>query len=41
MLTMIASLCALAIAGRIAFSFLPQIKPIAAVVILAVSLEVK
>ena len=35
LLTMIASLCALAIAGRIAFFFLPQIKPIAAVVILA------
>ena len=29
LLTMIASLCALAIAGRIAFFFLPQIKPIA------------
>lgn len=35
MLTMIASLCALAIVGRIAFFFLPQVKPIAAIVILA------
>lgn len=35
LMTMIASLCALAIVSRIAFFFLPQIKPIAAVVILA------
>lgn len=35
LLTMIASLCALAIVSRIAFFFLPQVKPIAAVVILA------
>ena len=35
LLAMIALLCALAIAGRVAFFFLPQIKPIAAVVILA------
>lgn len=35
LLTMIASLCALAIGSRIAFFFLPQIKPIAAIVILA------
>lgn len=35
LLTMIASLCGLAIAGRIAFFFLPQVKPIAAIVILS------
>lgn len=35
LLTMIASLCALAIVSRIAFFFLPQVKPVAAVVILA------
>jgi energy-coupling factor transport system substrate-specific component len=35
LLTMIASLCALAIAGRIAFFFLPQVKPILAIVILS------
>ena len=35
LLTMIASLCALAIVSRIAFFFLPQMKPIAAIVILS------
>lgn len=35
LLTMMAALCGLAIAGRIAFFFLPQVKPIAAIVILA------
>lgn len=35
LLTMIAALCGLAIAGRIAFFFLPQIKPVAALVILS------
>jgi energy-coupling factor transport system substrate-specific component len=35
LLTIIASLCALAAASRIAFFFLPQVKPIAAVVIIA------
>lgn len=35
LLTMIAALCGLAIAGRIAFFFLPQMKPIAAIVILS------
>lgn len=35
LLTMIAALCGLAIAGRIAFFFLPQVKPIAAIVILS------
>lgn len=35
MLTIIAALCGLAIASRIAFFFLPQIKPIAAVVIIS------
>lgn len=35
LLTMIASLCALAIVSRIAFFILPQIKPVAAVIILA------
>lgn len=35
LLTMIASLCALAIVSRVAFFFLPQIKPIAAIIILA------
>lgn len=35
LLTMIASLCALAIVSRVAFFFLPQVKPIAAIVILA------
>lgn len=35
MMTMIAALCGLAIASRIAFFFLPQIKPIAAVVIIS------
>ena len=34
-MTMIAALCGLAIAGRIAFFFLPQVKPIAAIVILS------
>ena len=35
LLTMIASLCALGIVSRIAFFFLPQVKPVAAIVILA------
>lgn len=35
LLTMIAALCGLAIAGRIAFFFLPQVKPIASIVILS------
>lgn len=35
LLTMIAALCGLAIAGRIAFFFLPQVKPIVAIVILS------
>lgn len=35
LLTMIATLCALAIVSRIAFFFLPQVKPMAAIVILA------
>lgn len=35
LLTMIAALCGVAIASRIAFFFLPQIKPIAAIVIIA------
>ncbi len=35
LLTMIAAMCGLAIGGRIVFFFLPQIKPIAAVVILS------
>ena len=35
LLTMIASLCALAVACRIAFFFLPQVKPIAAIVIIS------
>ena len=35
LLTMIASLCALAIVSRIAFFFLPQIKPMAALIILS------
>ncbi len=35
LLTVTASLCALAAASRIAFFFLPQVKPIAAVVIIA------
>lgn len=35
LLTVISSLCALAIASRIAFFFLPQIKPMAAVVVIA------
>lgn len=35
LLTMIASLCALAIVSRIAFFILPQVKPVAAVIILA------
>lgn len=35
LLTMMAALCGLGIAGRIAFFFLPQVKPIAAVVILS------
>lgn len=35
MMTIIAALCGLAIASRIAFFFLPQIKPIAAVVIIS------
>ena len=34
-LTMIATLCALAVVSRIAFFFLPQVKPMAAIVILA------
>lgn len=34
MMTIIAALCGLAIASRIAFFFLPQIKPVAAVVII-------
>lgn len=35
MMTILAALCSLAIASRIAFFFLPQIKPVAAVVIIA------
>lgn len=35
LLTMIATLCALAIVSRIAFFILPQVKPVAAVIILA------
>lgn len=35
LLTMIAALCGLGIAGRIAFFFLPQVKPIVAIVILS------
>lgn len=35
LLTMIAALCGLGIAGRIAFFFLPQVKPVVAVVILS------
>ncbi|MCH5266233.1 MAG: ECF transporter S component [Lachnospiraceae bacterium] len=35
LLTMIAALCGVAIASRIAFFFLPQMKPVAAVVIIA------
>lgn len=35
LLTMIAALCGLGIAGRIAFFFLPQVKPIVAMVILS------
>ncbi len=35
LLAMIASLCALAIVGRIAFFFLPQVKPILAIIIIS------
>lgn len=35
LLTILASLCGLAIASRVAFFFLPQVKPLAAIVILA------
>lgn len=35
LLTIVAALCAISVASRIAFFFLPQVKPIAAVVIIA------
>lgn len=35
LLTIMAALCGIAIASRIAFSFLPQVKPVAAIVIIA------